>query len=78
LSLAYDLENLKVLCYHHHINWWHKHPTESGQWFRERYPREMEYLERMKPLRRARPIKDFELEEIYDKLKLTIDTTNMS
>ena len=44
--LAFDPENLKVLSFHNHINWWHKHPTESGKWFREKFPQRMESLEK--------------------------------
>lgn len=29
-GVRYDLLNLKLLCYHCHINWWHKNPAESG------------------------------------------------
>ena len=42
--LRCDPMNMKVLCYHHHINWWHKHPTESGKWFTDKFPERMEYL----------------------------------
>ena len=43
--LAFDPLNLKVLCFHHHINWWHKHPAESGPWFIEKFPERWEYLQ---------------------------------
>lgn len=43
--LDFDAQNLKVLCFHHHINWWHKHPTESGPWFIENFPERWEYLQ---------------------------------
>jgi len=43
--LAFDVLNLKVLCYHDHLNWWHKHPVESGEWFKEEFPERWEYLE---------------------------------
>ena len=42
--LAFDPLNLKVLCYHHHINWFHKNPLESGEWFRTKFPERWEYL----------------------------------
>ena len=44
--LAFDPENMKVLCYHHHLNWWHKHPVEAGQWFRDKFPERWEYLDK--------------------------------
>jgi len=43
--LAFDPLNLKVLCYHHHINWWHKEPTASGDWFKAKFPERWKYLE---------------------------------
>ncbi len=43
--LAFDPLNMKVLSYHNHINGWHKHPTEFGVWFREKFPDRMKYLE---------------------------------
>lgn len=42
--LAIDPINGKVLCHHCHLNWWHKHPVESGQWFRDSFPVRWEYL----------------------------------
>ena len=44
-KLRWDEKNLKVLCYHHHINWWHKNPTESGEWFKKSFPDRWKYLE---------------------------------
>jgi len=43
--LAFDTLNIKVLCYHCHLNWWHKHPVESGDWFTKTFPERWEYLE---------------------------------
>ena len=45
--LAFDIDNLKVLCFHCHINWWHKHPIESGQWYLAKFPTRYKYLEHM-------------------------------
>lgn len=42
--LAFDPMNLKVLCYHCHLNWWHKHPTESGKWYESKFPERMKSL----------------------------------
>jgi 5-methylcytosine-specific restriction endonuclease McrA len=44
--LAFDPLNIKVLCYHCHLNWWHKHPIESGEWFTSTFPERWYYLER--------------------------------
>lgn len=37
-SMSHLPENMLAMCYWHHIEWWHKHPTESGKWFAETYP----------------------------------------
>lgn len=70
MRLAFDPLNLKVLCYHCHINWWHKHPTESGVWFRSKFPKRMEYLEQ-EHLKNQKlgSISMKWYEELYDKLK---------
>lgn len=43
-QFKYDPLNMKVMCYHHHLNWWHKNPVEAGEWFREKFPDRHEYL----------------------------------
>jgi 5-methylcytosine-specific restriction endonuclease McrA len=43
--LAYDALNLKVLCYHCHLNWWHKNPTEAGEWYANKFPKRLKYLQ---------------------------------
>ncbi len=48
--LAFDELNIKVMCYHHHRNWWHLLPTESGEWFKEKFPERMAYLEEQRLL----------------------------
>lgn len=44
-KLRWDLQNIKALCFHCHINWWHKNPLEAGQWFRDKFPERAAYLE---------------------------------
>lgn len=46
--LRYDPNNLKLLCYHCHINWWHLNPVEAGKWFCDKYPERWEYLQQEK------------------------------
>ena len=43
-QFRYDPLNMKCMCYHHHINWWHKNPVEAGEWFKEKFPERHEYL----------------------------------
>ena len=63
--LRWDPTNLKLLCYHCHINIWHKSPVEAGQWFLRTFPDRYVYLEAEK----AKGSKKFtitELEELRD------------
>ena len=32
-ALAFDEENIIVLCYHDHLNFWHKNPLLASEWF---------------------------------------------
>lgn len=60
--LQFDPLNMKVLCHHDHINWWHKNPVEAGKWFTDKFPDRWEYLESMHK-QRLKPMKSWELEE---------------
>ncbi len=62
--LQFEPKNMKVLCYHDHINWWHKHPVESGAWFKDKFPARWEYLEN---LHRQR-LKPMTVEELQEKI----------
>ena len=33
--MTFDEDNVKLLCYHCHLNWWHKHPLEASVWLTE-------------------------------------------
>lgn len=37
--------NLKLLCYFCHKHWWHAKPTDSGQWFKEKWPKRWAFIE---------------------------------
>jgi 5-methylcytosine-specific restriction endonuclease McrA len=43
-KLSFDPINLKVLCMHCHLYWWHKNPLEAREWFKEKFPTRYEYL----------------------------------
>ncbi|RKY72541.1 MAG: hypothetical protein DRP97_00475 [Candidatus Latescibacterota bacterium] len=47
-ALRFDPMNLKILCYHCHINWWHKNPLESAEWFTKKFPKRYKYLQEHK------------------------------
>lgn len=59
-GLAYDPMNMKVLCYHCHLNWWHKSPIEAGNWFCQKFPDRWAYLQTVE---RKRKWTAWELEE---------------
>ena len=63
--LRYDEKNVITLCYHCHLNWWHKNPIEAGAWFKIVFPGNYEYVERVKNERVKFTIT--ELEEIIKK-----------
>lgn len=47
-ALAFDTMNMKILCYHCHLNKWHKRPLEATEWFKSKFPDRYEYLEKHK------------------------------
>jgi 5-methylcytosine-specific restriction endonuclease McrA len=44
-ALSFDPLNMKVLCMHDHLHWWHKNPIEATEWFKKKFPRRWKYLE---------------------------------
>lgn len=60
--LQFEPLNMKVLCYHDHINWWHKHPIEAGKWFTDKFPDRWDYLQNLH-IQRLKPMKEDELQE---------------
>ncbi len=69
-ALRYDDQNLKILCYHHHINWWHKNPLEAAAWFKEKFPERDKYLHENKNKIVKHRISDIQdmIDEYQDKL----------
>lgn len=63
--LQFEPLNMKVLCYHHHINWWHKHPIDAGQWYTDKFPDRWEYLQELHQQR----LKPMKLPEILEKIE---------
>lgn len=66
--LQFEPLNMKVLCYHDHINWWHKHPIEAGKWYTDKFPERWEYLEALH-IKRMKPMNEYELQEKIDYYK---------
>lgn len=69
--LQFDLNNMILLDYNHHIGWWHHEPTEAGLWFKETFPERYKYLERAKLTRTHHSVSD--LEEMYEEYKHILD-----
>lgn len=65
-KLRWDMNNMKVLCYHDHINWWHKNPMEAAKWFEERFPERWAYLQANRGIQKFSLI---DLEELLDGLQ---------
>ena len=60
--LQFEPLNMKVLCYHCHLNWWHKHPIEAGKWYTDTFPERWEYLNSLH-IQRLKPMNEAELQE---------------
>lgn len=65
-KLRWDDMNMKILCYHCHINWWHKNPIESGEWFKSTYPDRWEYLQEQRGMHK---FSQQDLEDLETRLK---------
>jgi 5-methylcytosine-specific restriction endonuclease McrA len=72
-ALRYVLENLKCLCYHCHMNWWHKNPMEAAVWFANTFPARWAKIKAVPRLRRYR---EDDLQEILE--ELTIEYERLS
>lgn len=63
-NLSATIINIKALCAYCHMFWWHKHPTEAGEWYQKKF--KVRYLQLLELARDTKP-KDWE--EEYNKLK---------
>ncbi len=70
-ALRWDVNNLKVLCFHDHINWWHKNPTESGEWFKREFPGRWDYLAKNK--NKIVKFKVHDYEQMIEDIKLKLE-----
>lgn len=77
-KLAFDEMNLKVLCYHCHINWWHKDPTAADAWFKEKFPERDKYLQENRGIKQMKYLDFVELREsLKNKLTLIVNKCNI-
>ena len=65
--LQFEPLNMKVLCYHCHINWWHKNPIEAYQWAEKTFPDRIAILGVMKNVNSK--ISTIELQELVEEYK---------
>ena len=70
-ALRWDLINLKLLCFHCHINWWHKDPMEAYEWFARTFPARYRYLEARRYTSVKFTIQD--LKDLHEKLKQKLE-----
>lgn len=71
LWLRWDLLNVLVLCTHCHFQWWHAHPLEAGEWFRQTFPARQAYLEtKRQEKRQTMRVSDLLAKEQYLKDKI--------
>jgi hypothetical protein len=43
-NLRFDPMNVLPMCGYHHNFWWHLEPSESWEWFTNKYPGRLEYI----------------------------------
>ena len=74
-ALMFHPANLKVLCYHDHINWFHKEPTASGEWFKTKFPERWKFLKK----NREKKVhwKRFDFEEMLETVKKSYDNKDI-
>ena len=65
-KLRWDLMNMKVLCWYDHFHFWHLNPTDSGEWFKNKFPDRWAYLEANKGMVQ---MKHLDFQELLDKLE---------
>ena len=63
-GMSADSDNILCLCFQCHFLWWHKHPLEASEWFREKWPDRAETLKL-----RAREIRIINWNDKHEALK---------
>ena len=67
--MKWEPQNVKLMCFRCH-QWYAECPTESGEWFAEKFPERLEYLRQLMLDRKGTgTVSLVDLEELHDKLK---------
>lgn len=66
-NLRFDIINVLCLDARCHKWWWHDEPTESGSWFKEKFPERWEYIQVAKNIPRKFTLED--LDQIREWIK---------
>lgn len=45
--MAWEMDNIKSLCWGCHAYWWHLNPIEAYEWFKKKYPSRYKKLKKM-------------------------------
>ena len=72
-KLAFDPMNIKILCFYHHMQWWHKNPLEAWGWFKEKFPERALYLQANRGIKQ---MKELDWLELRDALKTAREILN--
>ena len=67
MRLRWEPYNVKLLCFHCHMNKWHKNPLESAKWFAEKSPERKKYLDAHS--HEVAKLSNADLEKKLDRLK---------
>lgn len=70
-KLRWDPLNMKVLCHHCHLSWWHKNPMDAAEWFESKYPERWEYLQSQRGIAKFNLA---QLEDIRDSLQEQLES----
>lgn len=65
--LRWEPLNMKVLCYHCHLSWWHKNPMRAKDWFEQQFPDRWVFLDEQDKLG-SKKFSLTELEELVESL----------
>jgi len=63
-DLEFEPWNLKALCFHCHIFWWHKDVLEASRWFKQVYPDRYKKVQRL--YNKSNKVGKVKVKKVYD------------